>query len=411
MIARMILICLFGALSVAGQFWEQEDILRLARIKNAIRKHLDGMPNYTCQQTVERYERLPRAEREYLVDALRLEVAYVSGKEMFAWPGWTQFQDGLLGGLVTTGAFSTGGFVLHARSIFLEDGTTFRPGRAEELGSVPAWRFDYVTPQFRSGYQIQNPKLRQGAIVAYHGSIWARRDNLELMRIVIESDEIPPEIEIERVRNQMDYKLTPIGEGRALLPLASEMQIYDANGRLAINRTRLTRCKQYVGESTLKFEDMANVASAAPAKKLLELEPDMEIELALTKELNQEDFAVGDPIEATLVRDIKVGKTVVAPKGSLARGRILRLSRNEATYVTFNVTLEFTELEGIAFRAPLKLRFLRTEPYVSKPRQIIARRQGDYFFDAPTPDANGFLVFAKQLKLPQGFNTIWETRK
>lgn len=409
MIARLIGLCLFS-LPCLAQLRDQEDILRLARIKTSLSRHLNGMPNYTCLETVERYEQPPRSRRENLVDVLRMEVAYVAGKEMFAWPGATRFEPGDAESFVTNGAFSTGGFVLHARAIFLGDGTTFTFAGRETLNGIPAWRYDYTTPQFRSGYQIRNPNKGLSATVAYHGSIWAREDDLQLMRIFIDTDDIPAELEIEDSRDLLDYQLIPIGPTLALLPALQEIRITDSKGRVAINRTRLTRCRQYSGESTLSFDDIEATTAATKAKKTLLLTPHTELSLAFTRELNQTDFAVGDEIEATLTNDIKDGKTILAPRGSLARGRILRLSRHETTHIIFNVTLEFTELIGEDFRAPLRLRFTGTVRNVSTPPELRSRRPGAYSIEAPDTDPNGFLVFSSTLKLSRGFITLWQTQ-
>ncbi|MFO0338660.1 MAG: hypothetical protein ACK52Z_07940 [Acidobacteriota bacterium] len=410
MIARLVWLSLL-ALGAAGQIRDQEDILRLARAKSAIARHLNNMPNYTCLETVERYEKLPQARQESLVDVLRIEVAFVEGREMFAWPGSTRFEASEIRDFIATGAFSTGGFVLHARAIFLGDGAMFTFAGPDSINGAPAWRYDYVTPQFRSGYQIRNPSKGLGAIVAYHGSIWVRQDNLDLLRILIDTNDIPPEIEIEHSRDTLDYQFLPIGSGQALLPASQEIRITDSKGRLAINRTRLTRCRQFSGESTLSFADDNAASSSAQPRKTLHFEPYTELSLALTRELNHATSAVGDEIEAMLTHDIKQGKTILAPRGTLARGRILRLSRHETTHVIFNVTLEFTELIGDDFRAPLRLRFTGTVRDVSTPPELRSRRPGAYSIEAPATDPNGFLVFRSSLKLPRGFVTMWQTLK
>jgi hypothetical protein len=408
---RIALACFFLP-ALLAQSLQQEDILRLARIKSAISRHLTGMPNYTCLQTVERYQRMPNARRDSLIDVLRLEVAFVAGREMFAWPGSTQFEANELRDIVTTGAFSTGSFVLHAKAIFLGDGTTFRFGGVEDLGAVAVYRFDYDTAQFRSGYEIRNPTRGLSARVAYHGSIWARRDTLELMRISIEADEIPPEIEIELATDRLDYQLAPIGSTEALLPLQSEVRITDNKGVVAINKTRLSRCKQYAGESTLRFDDVDEAAlEAAKPKRELVFDPHTELELEFVRELNHEDFAVGDVIEAVLRRDVKEGRTVIAPKGSVAKGRILRLEHQDGQDSTYNITLQFDELVGDGWRAPLRLRLVRTEPAVGLPPRANLRDRVMKEFTIPETHPNGFVVFAKKLKLPRGFVTIWQTQK
>ena len=293
MISRLVLLWIIGLPLLLAQSLQQQDILRLARIKSAIRKHLDGMPNYTCLQTVERYRRLPDGKNESLIDVLRLEVAYVAGRELIAWPGSTRFEDTELRDIVSTGAFSTGSFALHARAIFLGDGTTFSYSGEEIFEGKPAWRFNYATAQFRSGYQIRNPKKGIRAAVAYHGSIWADRRNYDLLRIAIETGDIPPEIEIEQARDQLDYQLMKIGTTEALLPRQSEIQITDNKGNVGINRTRLSRCKQYSGESTLSFEDTADVVlENVKPQRILVFEPHTEFELALDRAIDHESSAI-----------------------------------------------------------------------------------------------------------------------
>ena len=413
MISRLVLLCIAiaGLPPLAAQALEQQDILRLARIKGAIKRHLDGMPDYTCLQTVERYRRLPNGRNEGLLDVLRLEVAYVEGKELFAWPGSTRFEDSELREIISTGAFSTGSFTLHARAIFLGDGITFSYGGEEIFAGKPAWRFHYVATQFRSGYQIRNQPKGIKAAVAYHGSIWAEQRNYELLRITIETDDIPPEIEIDHAREQLDYQLTQIGTSEALLPSQSEIELTDMQGNVSFNRTRLSRCRQYSGESTLSFNDPGLTASATQgSQRILVLQPHTELELSLDQEINHESCAVGDQIQATLRNNVRVGKNIIVAKGSIAKGRILRIEHQEGDYSTYNITLLFEELTGPGWRAPLKLRLIRTDPLTGMPRDLSLRTSSIGSVSFPEKDANGFLIFTRKLKLSRGFTTIWQTQ-
>src|SRR5579885_3335731 len=94
------------------------EILQLAKIKLRMISNLTRQPNYTCVETVERSRRDAPSRKARLVDTIRLEVALVDGKEMFAWPGTKKFEDVDLRDLVTTGAIGNGDFALHARAVF-----------------------------------------------------------------------------------------------------------------------------------------------------------------------------------------------------------------------------------------------------------------------------------------------------
>src|SRR5579872_735111 len=69
------------------------DLLLLAHIRTRMVSNLQRQPNYTCVETVERSRRAGPARKFELQDTLRLEVALVDGKEMFAWPGARRFED------------------------------------------------------------------------------------------------------------------------------------------------------------------------------------------------------------------------------------------------------------------------------------------------------------------------------
>jgi hypothetical protein len=406
MISRLVLACLFLPVLVT-QPLPEEDALRLERIRGAIRRHLTAMPNYTCLETVERFEKVPGSVQESLIDVLRLEVAYVAGREMFAWPGTTYFETNERRELVPTGAFSTGGFALHARAIFLGNETIFRGVGEENVGGVDAWRFDYDAPGFRSRYRIQNPANGQAAEVGYHGSVLVRKDNLELLRISIEADAIPAVLEIAQASDRLDYQVVRLAGGDVLLPLAGEVRITHKNGDVAMNRTRLSNCRQYLGESSIRFGNFGGEGAAATGKRELEFDPNVELELALEGDVQHGANAVGDEIRATLKRDVKMGNGSIARKGSVATGRIVRLAHRGGEDSSYSVTLEFDALEGDYWRAKLRLRLVRTEPFIRVP---MFDRYGKKL-RLPAPDANGFLVYSRQLKLPRGFTTIWQTQK
>ena len=68
---------------------------------------LEHQPDYTCLETVERTRRSPGGATQ-VEDTLRLEVALVGDKEMFAWPGSKEFEDTEVTELVTRACSATG---------------------------------------------------------------------------------------------------------------------------------------------------------------------------------------------------------------------------------------------------------------------------------------------------------------
>ena len=84
---RVLSILAASALCVRAQ-----DPALLSHIREKMAGILLRQPNYTCTETVER-TRQSVGNHSRIEDTMRLEVALVDGKEMFAWPGSKQFED------------------------------------------------------------------------------------------------------------------------------------------------------------------------------------------------------------------------------------------------------------------------------------------------------------------------------
>jgi hypothetical protein len=337
----------------AGQADLPPELLLLARIKTHMGETLRRMPNYTCLQSIERSERRNPSKKYRTIDTIRLEVALVNSQEMFAWPGAGKFEDAKLTDIVKGGAIGNGNFALHARSVFLSNIPTFQYLGERIRGDRQTFRFDYSIPQYRSGYSLKIGEV-QGT-VGYHGSFWVDAGSLDLIRLEVVADEIPPHIPVSAASDVMEYARVKIGEGDFLLPASSEMSITDLQGNESRNRTQFQNCHQYTGESVLTFEDRPEDASPVSKKEpeAISLPDGIELELRLSAELNSSKDAVGDPIQATVERNVKRGGTVLVPKGAIASGRIARLEHRLSPLPHYIVGLEFSTLEFDGHRAEL----------------------------------------------------------
>jgi hypothetical protein len=316
--------------------------LLLARVKLRMSKNLARQPNYTCLETVERTQR-PKGGRANVVDTLRLEVALVNGKEMFAWPGAKKFEDKEIRDLVATGTFGNGNFAIFARAVFLTNGPSFQSRGQDLLNGRSAVRYDFRVLRSASGYTLKVNQIE--AVVGYHGTFWADPETLDLRRLEIYADDIPKYIDAESAFDRMDYAMLPIGGEPFLLPVESVLELKTSSGEHR-NFMRFSGCRQYTGESVLKFteevtESGAPAPLAAESKEII-LPKDLDLHLALNEALDLRKAAVGDEITATLSSDVRHKRQLLIPKGAVARGRISRLERH-ADHVVLG--LRFTDLE------------------------------------------------------------------
>ena len=335
------------ALGVAAQNADlPPELATLARVKQRTNETLARQPNYTCIQQVERsYRRLPKRKFE-LHDLLRIEVAIVEGKEMYAWPGSRKFEETDLTEMVSGGAIGTGNFATHASAVFRTSAPQFKFEGPAEINGRNAIKFNYVVPLFNSGYRIRVGQRE--AIVGYHGSFWADAKTNELIRLEVVADDIPPFLGIAAAQDSMEYARRKIGASEFLLPAGSELVMTDLQGNESRNRTLFTGCRQYSGESVLTFAEAPSDSESAKTdnadareKESIVIPEDLEFNVKFENGFDVATAAVGDPAPAILDEDIRVKRRVLLAKGARLSGRIARLDRENG-----NTVLDFQFYEA-----------------------------------------------------------------
>jgi hypothetical protein len=340
-------------MAAAGGISAQESDL-LPRIRAQMTELLQSQPNYTCTETIER-TRQASGNRERVEDTLRLEVALVDGKEMFAWPGSKQFEDREVSELVSTGMFGNGNFAIYARILFLSNIASFEYRGNTQLGGRPAIRYDFRVLRSSGGHRLRVNGREE--VVAFHGSFYADPVTLDLLRMEVAAEDIPADLGVSAAETSVNYGRLQIGDEEFLLPVESELMM-SMPGAVDRNWVRFTSCRRFTGESTLSFTDpvLLEISSAAPPSSSIhevEIPAGLFLQLELSTLVLMQS-AVGDAVQATLRADLRIGRTLLAPKGSIARGRILRLDRNAGYFL---LKIDFQDLEWPGGHARLKLSF------------------------------------------------------
>ncbi|MBM3746930.1 MAG: hypothetical protein FJW34_14165 [Acidobacteria bacterium] len=241
------------------------EVLLLARIRQKMADHLTRMPDYTCLETVERSTRR-RSSLPFLhVDTVRVEVAHLGMKELYSRPGGLKFEESDLANLVGGGMTASGEFALHLRSIFGSSIPLFTYRGEEDLEGRRTVRYEYNVPQNLSGYRLRIAS-REG-IVGFSGSFWADPETLEVVRLEVKAEDIPPHVPVLSAVTLIDYAKVSIGDSEALLPRRAELVMTESLGRQLLNRTEFTNCRQYVGESVVLYVESQVNYDPPPEKK------------------------------------------------------------------------------------------------------------------------------------------------
>ncbi len=292
---------------------------------------LASQPNYTCLETVERTRNTPGGNSK-VDDTLRLEVALVDGKEMFAWPGAKTFEDRDIRELASTGMFGNGNYAIYARMLFNAAGPEFTYGGEVPLFGLQLSRFDFRVPVARSGYHLSTGDF--DAATGFHGSIYLDPAKAELRRLEVTADDIPERLGIQSASDRVDYATVVINDETFLLPVESNLQM-STKEVTSRNRTRFSGCRKFAGESSLIFDDPEVIDLQVPeAVTEVELPVNVSLAIEILSDLRLDTAAVGDSITAVLRSDIKRGKEILVKRGATMKGRVSLLERSRTIFTS-----------------------------------------------------------------------------
>jgi len=152
---RSILRALLILLAAAQCITAQNDFDRelLGRIREHTASSVAGLPNYTCQETMER-SIYKSSGRILFHERLLLEVLIVRGGELFAWPGSTEFTMEPLAAWIAGGAIADGNFGSTLHNLFLSSAATFRYAGMETRDQRTPYRLDFHAPLLSSKYHV-----------------------------------------------------------------------------------------------------------------------------------------------------------------------------------------------------------------------------------------------------------------
>ncbi len=294
----------------------------LLKIKAKVAENLSRLPNFTCTETIQRSLWYKSTALPEMLDTVRLDVAFLQGKELYGWPGAPRIDEPDVVKLVG-GSVGNGYFALFLNNIFLVKSTTFHYKGRAKLDGRETLRYDYTVPAEAKAYRLMS--ARGAATVGYHGSIWVPDGEVDPMRINVIADNVPTVLGYSAATSLLDYGPTTIGSHTYTLPQAAEFTFTSTEGTENRSRLSFQACHEFVGESVVKFNQSA-AASTAPLPAIFTVDAE------LITPIDSETSAGGDAVQFALRDPIKVNSVVVAPKGARLSGRIAHLTRTGSTY-------------------------------------------------------------------------------
>ena len=408
------------ALSSLAQSGDPQSLLN--QLREQISVIVASAPRYTCTEAIERAwyhsqrpespgcdtDRAPQIGRRTLVetDRLRLDVAVGADQEMFSWHGEKAFQTEKIDALVGEGPIHSGSYFGFLSSIFLEGTAQIDYVGLRAEGSHQVAVFQYTLPMAESKFDTET---EMGPVVlGYHGEFTVDpvSHSLQRLTVIAEEREVPESARLCSLHLDTRYEVVNLNGNGFRLPATVEMTLLDRNREIKHTSTKYQDCRQYLAESQLRFD--APPASSAPttAQPLKELPPGLTVTIRITSDTNPAHSWGGDPVTGELWDDlIDEHGTVLAAKGALVKGRLLRMETFLKPQRSYVAAIQFEQVADYSLHLKPT-----TETDMHGSASMPRRLQLDNSPGSSDPAECRFRLSDKQASL-KGALTHWATRE
>lgn len=215
-----------------------------------------NLPDFICAEEVKRYE-APGHKSDNppwrLGDTLLIQLTYFKQKEQYNLrtvnSKLTDMDYEKVGGAKEFGSFGTlmrGIFEPASQAQFDYDHTSQLTGR----GVVLAFR--YSVDLEHSNYELVWENSRR-IRTAYSGMVWISKDTHQVMRVTVESQNIPADFPIKAAKTQLDYNWAELSGQKFLLPNLAQV-IMAADDRFTKNDERFVNYRKYGADVKINFD-------------------------------------------------------------------------------------------------------------------------------------------------------------
>jgi hypothetical protein len=213
-----------------------------------------SLPDFICTEMVRRFEN-GRGSWE-LKDTLEVKLSYFDQKEEYhllrrnGRASVASYRD--VGGAVTEGEFGS-----TLASIFAPDSQTeFRWDHWTTLRKRTAHVFTFHIAVEHSTYKMEygtRPGMRTSSVITgQHGAVYVDAETNQVVRLISDSDSIPPDFPVQIATTALDYGFVDVGDRKYLLPLRAEVRMATSFLRVR-NLVEFNGYRKFAGESTITF--------------------------------------------------------------------------------------------------------------------------------------------------------------
>jgi len=190
----------------------------IERARDAAFEFSEKLPNFTCEEFMRRFAQRGRDQEG--LDVVSAEIVYDNGQESYrnVKVDDRPTDEGLLeiGGTSSTGEFASTLLDLFNPSTHAE----FQSGGASSTSGLSGEVYDFRVRRENSHWMLHAGS--QTVAPAYGGSVWVDPKTARVLRIEMQTRDMPSDFPMESVESAVDYSYVTIGGTSVLLPVRAE---------------------------------------------------------------------------------------------------------------------------------------------------------------------------------------------
>jgi hypothetical protein len=226
----------------------------IKRAQETALEFTETLPNYMCQEMVTRFSSEVSPPNWQPHDVVSVDVVYEGGKEDYR----NQKINGKpvkKGTEESSGAWSTGEFGTILVDLFSPaTGADFRFRRESRASGVTARMYEFEVQRENSHWLVHTGSQQYRP--AYRGAVWIDPKTFRVLRIEMQSRNMPAEFPLDKVESATDYEYVRLGGTQQfLLPVHAEtLSCQRGTSRCSRNVIDFRNYHKYTGESNIQFE-------------------------------------------------------------------------------------------------------------------------------------------------------------
>jgi hypothetical protein len=228
------------------------------RIIDAVREYAlsfsKNLPDYICTQMTRRFYDPTGKEAWRRADEIATKLSYFDQKE--------KYQVILFNGAPTEksmdqlgGTTSQGEFGSLLKGIFEpRTAAEFHWERWGQLRGHLCHVYKYTVDQEHSEWSIFDGEAKTSVVPAYEGELFVDTETLQVLRVSLESVNIPSDFRVRVARSVLDYDYQTISGQKFLLPMKLMTRLDDNRHYLSRNDVEFRNYRKFSADTTLTFD-------------------------------------------------------------------------------------------------------------------------------------------------------------